>query len=69
MYINFKGFSNLILAPTFGDSSKLVSMSSATCKDNKSLKCKRDCRDIGNAEGRLNNLANVWKYVVFASLH
>ena len=38
MYINFKGFSNLILAPTFGDYSKLASMSSATCKDNKQTK-------------------------------
>ena len=65
----FKSFSNLILAPTFGDSLKLASMSSATCKDNKSLKCKRDCRNIGNAERRLNNLTNVWKYVVFASPH
>ena len=47
MYINFKGISNLILTPTFGDSSKLARMSSATCKDNKR---KRDCRNIGNAE-------------------
>ena len=62
----FKSFSNLILAPTFGDYSKLASMSSATCKDNKR---KRDCRNIGNAERRLNNLTNVWKYVVFASPH
>ena len=37
----FKGFSNLILAPTFGDSLKLASMSSATCKDNKSFKVQR----------------------------
>ena len=43
----FKGFSNLILTPTFGDYSKLASMSSATCKDNKR---KRDCRNNGNAE-------------------
>ena len=34
----FKSFSNLIPAPTFGDSLKLASMSSATCKDNKSFK-------------------------------
>ena len=34
----FKSFSNLILAPTFGDSLKLASMSSATCKDNKQTK-------------------------------
>ena len=66
MYSNFKSFSNLILAPTFGDSLKLASMSSATCKDNKR---KRDCRNIGNAERRLNNLTNVWKCVVFASPH
>ena len=66
MYSNFKSFSNLILTPTFGDSLKLASMSSATCKDNKR---KRDCRNIGNAERRLNNLTNVWKYVVFASPH
>ena len=57
-YSNFKSFSNL--TPTFGDSLKLASMSSATCKDNKR---KRDCRNIGNAERRLNNLTNVWKYV------
>ena len=38
-------------------------------KTTKVLKCKRDCRNIGNAERRLNNLANVWKYVVFASPH
>ena len=31
----FKSFSNLILTPTFGDSLKLASMSSAACKDNK----------------------------------
>ena len=69
----FKSFSNLNLAPTFGDSLKLASMSSATCKDNKR---KRDCRNIGNAERRLNNLTNVWKYVVllhhiqlFTSIH
>ena len=37
----FKGFSNLILAPTFGDSLKLASMSSATCKDNKSFKVQK----------------------------
>ena len=65
-YSNFKSFSNLILDPTFGDYSKLASMSSATCKDSKR---KRDCRNIGNAERRLNNLTNVWKYVVFASPH
>ena len=64
MYINFLRFSNLILAPTFGDSLKLASMSSATCKDNK-----RKRENIGNAERRLNNLTNVWKYVVFASPH
>ena len=66
MYSNFKSFSNPILTPTFGDSLKLASMSSATCKDNKR---KRDRRNIGNAERRLNNLINVWKYVVFASPH
>ena len=44
-YSNFKSFSSLILTPTFGDSLKLASMSSATCKDNK-----RDCRNNGNAE-------------------
>ena len=41
-------------------------MSSATCKDSKR---KRDCKNIGNAERRLNNLTNVWKYVVFDSPH
>ena len=41
----FFRFSNLILAPTFGDSLKLASMSSATCKNNK-----RKRENIGNAE-------------------